>query len=458
MKITKLLLVMALAGSSLNQASAQSPYTNSPVPAARHIGDGVKSVGDTNRYIEMPSDSRPTAFKPTTSLVSNSEILDMSMIAPTASNCDNSCSTGNCGSTLISGCGDNRSEWWVNMDALLWFGQRRNAPPLITTAAQGVLPLAGNAGVTTLFGGEDGISSGLIPGYRLSGGKYIDGCQKIGIGGQVFGIFQSSTTEAAASNGATSIGIPFYNDTLDTDDAYLVAFNNGNPAYAGSVTGRADLNMIGAEASVYLLLGRSRDHRLDLVTGYTFNRLKDSVSLVSSSEDQVVGNGIPDGTIFNTNDLFANENLFHGAHVGMLSSVVHQRITLSTLAKVSFGNMQQSASVSGSTTEQFNGATTTYAGGILTQQSNITEFSRNRFAFIPQMNVKMGYSLSDCLQVNVGYSFMCWSSVGLAGNQIDRTVDIQQALGGAPSNRPAFNFQESAYWMQGVDLGLTMTY
>ncbi len=457
MKITKLLLVMALAGSSLNQASAQSPYSNAAAPTARHIGDGVKSVGDTNRYVEMPADDRPTAFKPASNYVSDSEMLDLSMIAPSAS--AGGCGSGSCSSAaLISGCGNSQTDWWVNMDALLWFGQRRNAPPLITTANQGMLPLAGAPGVTNLFGGGDGISSGILPGYRLSGGKYIDSCQKIGVGGQVFGIFQSSTTKSVNSNGLTSVGIPFYNDTIDADDAYLVAFNNGNPAFAGTATGRADLNMIGAEASVYVLLGRSAQHRCDLVTGYTFNRLKDSISLVTSSVDQLPGNGIVDGTIFETNDLFANENVFHGAHIGMLSSVIHQRVTLSTLAKVSFGNMQQSAAVRGFTTESFNNASTTFPGGLMAQPSNIVEFSRNRFAFIPQMNVKMGYALSDCLQLNVGYSLMCWSSVGLAGNQIDRTVDLTQARGGPAANRPAFNFQESAYWMQGLDLGLTMTY
>ncbi len=74
------------------------------------------------------------------------------------------------------------------------------------------------------------------------------------------------------------------------------------------------------------------------------------------------------------------------------------------------------------------------------------------------MKLKLGYGLSDNIQMTVGYSFMYWSSVALAGNQIDRSVDIAQALGGAPSNRPAFSFEDSGYWMHGVDLGLTVTY
>ena len=467
MKITKLLLVMALAGSSLNQASAQNA---SSTPAARHVGDGVRSVGDTNRYVAMPEDARPKAFKPKASLVSNSQMQDMSTLAPSVTGdcgCNSgSCDSGGCGTGcdslcgsagLISGCGNKSTEYWMNMESLLWFGQRRHSPTLITTADQGVLPVAGNPGVTSQFGGPDGTPTGLLTGYSLSGGKYLDSCQKIAVGGRVFGIFQNSQTRTVTSDGSTSVGIPFYNIGINAEDAYLVAFNVGVPVSSGTVTARTDLNMIGAEASGYFLLGRSCDHRVDLVSGYTYNKLKDSTTLVSTTTDQFIGNLIPDGTVFRTNDLFETANNFHGAHIGMLSSVIHKRVTLSTLAKVSFGNMNQTASVRGFSVQDFNG-TTSFPGGILTQQSNITEFSRNTFAFIPEMKVKMGYSLSDCIQMTVGYSFMYWSSVGLSGNQIDRTVDFAQALGGAPSTRPAFSFADSGYWMHGVDVGLSMTY
>ncbi len=56
--------------------------------------------------------------------------------------------------------------------------------------------------------------------------------------------------------------------------------------------------MIGAEASGYFLLGRSSDHRVDLVSGYTYNKLKDSMSLVASVQDNFTGNLVPDGNHF----------------------------------------------------------------------------------------------------------------------------------------------------------------
>ncbi len=468
MKITKLLLVMALAGSSLHQASAQDQHKSTGVRAARHIGDGVRSLGDTNRTVEQTEDIRPDNFRPRASLVSNYQEVDAASIAPTAISGDCGCSTGSCevGSSLGS-CGG-RSNYWVSMESLLWFGQRRQTPALITTSAQGVLPVAGAAGVTNAFGGGDGIDSGLLTGYSLSGGTYLDSCQKFGVGGRVFGIFQNSQTRTLTSDGSTSVGVPLFNvggglpiinGGFGVEDAFLVAFRNGNnqPVSSGTVTGRSDLNMIGAEASGYVLLGRSCDHRIDMLSGYTFNKLKDSVTLVSEVTDNFTGNLIPNGTIFRTNDLFETNNQFHGAHLGVLSTVMHKRISFSTMAKVAFGNMNQTVSVRGFSSREFNGVAG-FPGGIFTQPSNIGEYARNKFAFLPEMQIKMGYSLSECIQLTTGYSFMYWSSVALAGNQMDRTIDFSQALGGPAAPRPAFNFVDSGYWMHGVNLGLTMTY
>ncbi len=80
--------------------------------------------------------------------------------------------------------------------------------------------------VVNEVGGEDGIPTGLITGYSLSGGMYLDKCQKIGVGGRVFGIFQNVQSRTLTSDGSTSLGYPFYNTNpiVNAEDAYLVAF------------------------------------------------------------------------------------------------------------------------------------------------------------------------------------------------------------------------------------------
>jgi hypothetical protein len=69
---------------------------------------------------------------------------------------------------------------------------------------------------------------------------------------------------------------------------------------------------------------------------------------------------------------------------------------------------------------------------------------------MPELGVKMGYDIRRNLQFTVGYTFLFWSDVALAGDQINTTVDLLQQ-----TSNPSFQFKETGYWMQGIDLGVT---
>lgn len=464
MKMKNVLLSLSLAGLCFSQAPAQAfPQSPTQPPAAKHIGDGVKSIGDTNRFTPESPDTRPAVFRPTGSNAQSVRPvngLDMQLLAPTA--CSTQCDTGREGhfasrKSLFSdlGCGDGKK--WFSAESLLWFGQNQNLPGLVTTSESGVFPTLGSAGVTSAVGGPDGLDTGLLPGFRIAGGTYLDDCQKIGFGGRAYGIFSNAEEFAMASDGTQSIGIPFFNANVNVaaEDAYLVAFTNGSaqPVSAGDVATRSDLDMIGAEASFHILLGRSSDHRIDLLAGYTYNNLRSSVSVDSNSTNLFTGDLIPDGTEFQTHDTFETKNVFNGAHLGILSSVIRSKLTLTTLAKVSFGNMRQTMDIRGFTNTSFGGVTQNQAGGILTQPSNIGTSSQDVFGFIPELGLKLGYNVRENVQLTVGYTFMMWSGVGLAGDQIDRTVDLSQGV-----LRPTHTMTDGAFWMQGIDLGLNYNF
>ncbi len=467
MKIKKLVLSLTLAGLCFNQASAQiDPYSSA---ASRSIGDS------------STQDMRPTDFRKSRSLrdepVDYAAALDQSILTPTAdygydqsyvtqSGCSQGCSgqsldlgCSSCGSSSACGCGSGGGAWF-SAETLLWFGQRQSSPNLVNTSDFGVLPLSGQPGVATQFGGQDGINFGLIPGFRVSAGTYLGPEQKVGIGGRGYGMFSASQNFALGSDGSgganPSIGIPFYNAALNQEDAFLVAFADGlGPDKVGAAIANSDLDMYGADGSLYVLLSRNAGHRMDLLGGYTYNQLKNSIVVTSES----VNARFPlTGTITTTSDQFSTENVFHGGHLGVLSSVVRSRVSLSTLAKVSFGNMRQTASVRGNTVIiDTLGNPNLFASGILTQPSNIGDYSRDVFGFIPELGLKLGVAATENIQLTVGYTLMMWSDVAMAGGLIDSTVDPTQVIlpGGT---RPSPLFNDSTFWMQGVDLGMTMTF
>ncbi len=472
MKMKKVLLALALASTTcLQQSDAQdnsqpwmgSVLSQSGASNVRHVGDGPSSDDATGR-LTLYDDQRPQQFKSQGRYVSSNhphapDTPSYSAVAPTAASCSTSCGSLTsqlCSSAPLSSLG------WFEAESLLWFGQRRYSPPLVTTAPQGVSPALGSTGVVSQLGGGDGISAGLLPGFRLAAGFYLDDCQKIGIGGRAYGIFTAREEYSNTSTGNPSIGIPFYNTNTNLNDAYLIALRQGAVAASdGSVTATSDLDMIGAEGSARFLVARSCDYRVDFLGGYTFNRLQDSIAINANAIDRFTGNLIPDGTQVRTLDLFDADNVFNGGHLGLQTTVHRNRMSLTSLLKVSLGNMHESVRIDGfsvQTNPVPNPGTVAYRGGVLAQQSNIGTLERNQFAFLPELGAKLGYSVDCNLQLTCGYTFMYWSHVALAGRQIDSTVDYSQALGGTAGNRPAFNFQESSFWMQGVDLGLNYTF
>jgi hypothetical protein len=335
-------------------------------------------------------------------------------------------------------------------------------PPLLTTAGAGVLPVAGNAGVTTLVGGPDnGLDSGLMPGYRLSGGMYF-GCEKkVGISGRVFGLYRSNDTVSATGDGLNgqSVGLPFVNTQIGAPDAYLVSYNSGVPVASGTASINTKMDLIAAEPSLRVLVSGSRDHQIDLLGGYTYLRLKDSVGINTNSTDLFTGNLIPDGTTFVTRDQFNAENTFHGGHLGLTNTVSRSRVSLSTLTKVSFGNMHEVATINGSTVvTQPNANPVTTAGGIYAQPSNTGTVTRDAFAFIPELGVKGGLRIRNNVSLTAGYTFLYISKVALGGNQIDPNIDLTQAQGGPAAATPVFNYRDGSMWFQGVDLGLNWTF
>ena len=61
------------------------------------------------------------------------------------------------------------------------------------------------------------------------------------------------------------------------------------------------------------------------------------------------------------------------------------------------------------------------------------------------------YDVNACWKVMLGYSFVYYSDVVLAGNQIDRRVNLQQA--NIDPQQPVAFFGETDFWAQGLSLG-----
>ena len=334
---------------------------------------------------------------------------------------------------------------WAEVDALLWWGPNSSTQPLVVSGPVGSLNPT-----NVLAGGDQAALGGnLLPGIRGNMGFWLDDCETMGVGGRFTTLLTGSSTQAFASNGPspTTLGLPFFNVSASEPGAFLLALDTGNiGADTGSVTINNKTSFLQAEAYGRFLLARVKGARADLLGGYTFARLDDSLGILSRTVDGISG-GVPDGTVQTFNDSFSTQNTFHGGHIGFTTDIDSGCWTFSTLGKVSLGNMHQVGVVAGSGDNLQNNQ-----GFYARNQGTQT---RDVFTFLPEAGAKLRYHLTEKVMFNVGYSFLFFPDVARSSGLIDTNIDITPT--GAPT-APQPRFANDSFYLHGIDLGLAFSF
>jgi hypothetical protein len=358
------------------------------------------------------------------------------------------CNDGRCGD--CAGC-SHTNDIWGSVEFLLWWAKGTPLPPLATTSLSGTpVTEAGVLGFdsTRILYGDELAGQKVQAGGRVELGLWLDPEHNMSASGRFFGLGGDRTTFNASSTGDPILARPFFNVLLDAQDALLIAYPG---LVAGAISTRLDnQNVLGAEALFELMMVRDCDRRVDAIVGYQFLRLDDALQI--NSTHQIIEPGPTQGITFDVTDRFAAKNQFHGGVLGLKGRVNRGCWSVDGLAKVGIGNLRETVIISGQTvTSVPAGGSVTSVGGLLTQESNIGTFERDKFIFVPEFTVNLRYYVNRCVSFHVGYNLIWLSDVALSGQQIDLGVNTQQP--GGPQ-RPAFNFVDDDYWLQGINFGM----
>jgi hypothetical protein len=370
--------------------------------------------------------------------------------------CNNNCCNGcnGCNSCLSDCCCDCTTDAF-RVEWLGWFSRGRNTPPLVTTSPPGTPSINGGvptAGViapgfaTSVLYGNDPIGTNLRNGGRLTYSHlFQDGITSGTF--RFWGIEDGSSTFALNSTQQTIIGLPFNDTLLGVPNAYLV--NHPDLTNSGDVRVLSKNDIIGADAWVSRNWYSDGYSSIDVLGGYQFARLDDSVAIATNSVTN--GAAVIPNTAISTFDSFRTQNEFHGGSFGLMAKSYRGPITLEGLFKIAAGNQRERVTISGNNT--VGGLTTN--GGIFTQPTNIGSVQANHFVFIPEINTNLVVNVNQNWRFICGYTFIYWSRAVLAGNQIDTNVNSSQFFGGnlVGSPTPAAKFQRSDFWVQGVSIG-----
>ncbi|WP_068136702.1 BBP7 family outer membrane beta-barrel protein [Roseimaritima ulvae] len=349
------------------------------------------------------------------------------------------------------------SPWFGSAEVLLWWRRPQVLPALVTTSPDGTdSDLAGQLGEddTSILFGADRYGKAMSAGGRFTLGKWLDPAQRFSLVGRFWLSGSENYGFSANSLDNPILARPFLNVTDDPDgenDAQLIAFTNelnGNV----SVSGTSD--MYGTDISFSQLCRQGLGGRIDLMYGYQYLRINEGLDI--ASETMVIGGTTFDiGSMITVRDQFDVVNEFHGGHVGFSGFHREGNWTLDGLVKFGFGNLSRRATLYGETMTASGGQTATDSNGLLVRSSNAGSYTDDTFAWVPELNLNVGYRWRPCVDLTVGYSLVVLTEA----LQPWRTIDSSLAsdLSDDPSE-PTANFTYGDHWAQGINFGIRWCY
>ncbi len=212
---------------------------------------------------------------------------------------------------------------------------------------------------------------------------------------------------------------------------------------------------------------RNSDFFLDGLVGFRYLRLSEQLNIQETPHFTAPFMGLLPGSGFVVDDNFKTNNQFYGGQIGLVGEFRSGPWSLNLSGKFGLGATQQTVMISGftqTTTITAAGINTTFAnsGVYANSLTNGGTHSRSVFSVVPELGLNLGYQVTERVRLFAGYNIIYWSSVVRPGAQIDLGVN-PNFLPGAPAAvanvgpaRPAFAFNSSDFWAQGINFGLAL--
>lgn len=344
---------------------------------------------------------------------------------------------------------------WVRGEYLLWWTQGSNLPPLVTTSPEGtdsgVAGVLGQSSTSVLFG-EGMVNTNANSGWRITMGYWFDDCQGTGIEASYLGLGQKTTHFFASSQDTSIIARPFFDAQFDTQSAMLAAYPN---VLEGSVSCSMSSQFQAVEVLFRRKIFQGDCDHMDFLIGWRYARLDESLRINQSSQWTQSQGPIVAGTTKELYDLFDAQNQFNGAELGIVYREHVGRWSFEALMKLGLGCTRSQVLIDGRTTTTVPGSgTSSFTGDLLAQETNIGHYSKDSFAIVPELGVTLGCDLTCQLRATFGYTFLYWSQVARPANQLDTNASQLPPETPTGSHQPAFDFNMSDYWAQGLNFGL----
>jgi hypothetical protein len=345
----------------------------------------------------------------------------------------------------------------LGAEALVWWFKSSPTPvPLVTDGYVGDPD-------TKVFLGGGNVNTGANPGFRINVGYGIS--ERSAIEANFFSFPKRSTSSSVSSTGklgSTDLIIPSIDANTGQESVTEISLS---PIYKGSASTEFSNSLLGAELNGAWSLAPAGSWQTDVIGGFRYLRLNEKYAFTTDSS---YNPPFPQD-IWLTNDTFATSNNFYGAQAGIRARMDSGSVFAAGTAKVALGAMVQKVGINGAlVTNDYTdfGPTVTYPGAYFAMPTNMGSYSRTAFAAIPEVNLNVGWRITPSATIMVGYSFLYVSNVVRPGNQISRNINWTQTTAYTEDPhaklvgpaQPTFQYNDSSFYAQGVNLGLAVRF
>ncbi|UUO08808.1 BBP7 family outer membrane beta-barrel protein [Blastopirellula sp. J2-11] len=336
-------------------------------------------------------------------------------------------------------------------DLLVMWRKNSTLPALLTTSAPADEGVIGAPTTQTLFGGHE--QGDALTGVRLTTGLWLDDYQNWSVGGRFLALQREVLGISTTSAQFSTLAYPFFNTNTNMNASFVVALPGAgtNAADDTSVNIRKTNNFYTGDVFVTKHVVTSHANRVDFVTGYSFARIDDALAMNTMYTVRDGGGAIAAGSTVATSDNFLAKNDFNGGQFGLIFDFQDGPFTWRALTKISVGGMHQRMAISGSQTVTEFGVPSTAGQGYYARSSNIGNYQRDVFCYIPEANVDLIYALNGNLDLKVGCTYIYVSDVALAQSGVSGSLNPN-------GGDPVFQFASDDYWALGATFGLDFHY
>ncbi len=233
-------------------------------------------------------------------------------------------------------------------------------------------------------------------------------------------------------------------------------------AYPGLISGNVRIQapsfLQGAEANLVSAVLSGSCFQAFL--GFRYLNLSEGLHIDENDLVSAISPQLPGQTI-SISDRFDVQNNFFGGQLGARADLHWKQCTFGILAKVALGESCETVTIRGTTQI---GMQPAVGDGFLALSSNSGHFNHNAFAVVPEINVNVGFQITEYLRAFAGYSFLYWSQVVGPGDQVDLGLNPNLVptsntfgSGGGPA-KPALAFHTTDFWAHGINLGVEFRY